>query len=256
MKYSFGKLSCLTIVKRHKCNSIHDIKNPTKQTKNVCNIKDFSNNQNKTFINTMFSNYVVNTLYSTSLKNIFVGALDSVERNTSIALQNVGVPKNNILLIEREHHIYKSHKNAGYNAIQVSKDGLTDYANQRYVNMSTSFEWNNTRCVGWYFDMCGSITTQQHGILSTITKLNLIDNAILGFTFCKRTHGKPYESSKNDFLTELKKCLLKKKFKHETIVDRDYNGKQFFKESSTDTKKHASMNSFIIKITQISMCIA
>jgi hypothetical protein len=213
--------------------------------KNSKTVKSFQHSENKMFFNTMFSNHIVDSLQYN--RDFYVGALDSVERNTSSALQNVGIPIENILLVERERYIYDSHVSAGYNVFEVGKDGLTDFSNQHYKRQNSSFNWTTSKCAGWCFDTCGEVTCQKNGILKTISKLDLLTGAILSFTFCQRTTGGSYEDHKQLFLRELAHCLLDKNFIFEKIIDRDYSGKKFFERSHNDSM----MNTIIIKIKQL-----
>lgn len=188
-------------------------------------IKSFNNNENKNICNKIFSSKI-NKIENKN--NFFVGVLDSVERNTSKYLISCGIKKEQIFLVEKNDYIYNSHIQ---NDFKTFKGSLNDLSKKKIV-------WTSD-CLGWYFDTCGCIRTQEPGILNIIRDLNLINGSILGFTFSKRggagdVHKKKYEKFKNK---------LKKIINFKIIYELEYSGNKFMEPNN-----QAKMQTLIIKV--------
>jgi len=91
-------------------------------------LKGFTSNKNKNFINTKFAGTILSAMkkYKCNDNNYFIGALDSVENNTSECLIYNGIEKENILLVESNSDIARSHIEKNFKTYYGS---LEDFAN-------------------------------------------------------------------------------------------------------------------------------
>ncbi len=205
-------------------------------------VKEFKNNQNKTFVNFLFSSQIIflKKQHPHNLNNFIVGVLDSIERNTCNALMAVGIQKQEILLVEQNSDIALSHMNDGFQ---------TYHGDLKSLATSTASNWSQRVCLGWYFDMFGTISTQKDGIFSVIYNLNLTDGSILAFTFCRRgMTAQNYKNQKATFINQLSEHLKLKGFELNSLLfEHNYSGKYMF-----DKSRGSPMDSFVyaIKLTQ------
>jgi hypothetical protein len=149
---------------------------------NKVNIKKiFYNNLTKNKINAKFAKLTSNVM----TKNAFTLVLDSVERNTCHYLEKQGISKENILLVEMNKPVADTHLEAGY---ACHNGSLEDFASERWDKpyRENGQAWRKYPCSSAYFDMYGRLDTQKRGIIRTIRRLNLLPNAVLAFTFCRR----------------------------------------------------------------------
>jgi hypothetical protein len=190
-------------------------------------IKSFNNNENKNICNIIFTSEIIKIINKQN-NNFFLGVLDSVDCNSSKYLISCGIKKEQILLVEKNNDVYNSHIQ---NDFKTFKGSLNDLSKKKIV-------WTSD-CLGWYFDTCGCIRTQEPGILNIIRDLNLINGSILGFTFSKRggagdVHKKKYEKFKNK---------LKKIINFKIIYELEYSGNKFMEPNN-----QSKMQTLIIKV--------
>lgn len=208
--------------------------------------KNFSNNENKNYMNFIFSTNILDNIKNKknfNWNNSIVIVLDSIERNTSNTLLSLGIPKDSLLLVEENTEVTNNHIKNGFPTHQGTLKDFSDNKNDKTYSFSHQ-NYRNYDVQGIYFDTCGSINKQEEGILNTLNKTNLQDNCILGFTFCKRgITNIEYIKLKNKFIKKLEKVLVKIGFNINKLYDYDYNGYQIFNKSIG-----APMNSFFIKI--------
>jgi hypothetical protein len=213
----------------------HVLKNPN---------KSFLNNENKNFINSMFSVKIMSLIHQIpnfTFENSFVGAFDGVERNTANTLISMGFQQSAILLNELNEIVARSHLSAGFPV----HEGV-DFGDAKYDKMYTEEgqAWRVYNCLGWYFDTCGEITTQKHSLLSTIRKLKLIDGSVLAFTFCRsRMSVEEYAKQKKQFLKEVNVLLSKCGKSCKVCCEHDYAGSVMFKRV-----RESHMNSFVCSV--------
>lgn len=212
----------------------------------TCAKKDFTDNQNKLFVNHHFAQLVIQAFLGSrhpSWFNSFVGVLDSVERNTCETFLSYGVPKDSLLIVEMDPTVAQIHTNAGF--ATTHEGTLTDFASDDYDDLyhEEGRAWRVYSCRGFYFDTCGTISTQKKGIFDTILKLQLISQSILGFTFTKRStiQGAKYEEERNLFNSELSLLLRKKGFQMCLKLEHAYSGDCLFEKSPG-----AAMDTFIV----------
>ena len=188
--------------------------------------KSFDNNENKNICNNIFTLEIIKIRNN---NNFFVGVLDSVEYNTSNSLMKYGIKKNQIFLVEENDYVYNSHIQNDFKTYNGSLD--------KFVESNIKF---NKDCLGWYFDTCNSISTQEQGILNIIRDLNLIPGSILGFTFDKRGRaGSIHKTNIVNFQNDLEKII-----NFEKIYELEYSGDKF-----GEYQKNASnMHTFFIKV--------
>jgi hypothetical protein len=200
--------------------------------------KSFENNENKNYINANFMTEVVNSKLENNCyeNNYFVGVLDSIENNTSNTLISNGIKKENILLVESNKEIAKLHIEKKFKTyFGTLKEFGNDNTNETFLK--------NNKCLGWYFDTCGTISTQNKGVFNSIKKSNLINGTILGFTFCRsRMSCSKYITHKHLFMNDLNVLTNTKGLMCVDIFNRDYSGKFIFKRS-----RNSHMNSFFVK---------
>jgi hypothetical protein len=190
----------------------------------INSIKLFNNNANKNICNEIFSSGIKKI---DNKNDFFVGVLDSVEHNTSNSLMKHGIKKEQIFLVENNIDVYNSHIQHDFKTYKGSLD--------EFVESNIKF---NKYCLGWYFDTCGCIRTQEPGILNIIRDLNLINGSILGFTFSKR------DNAGNKHQNQLDKFILKLEINFEIIYELEYSGNKF-----GEYQKNASnMHTLIIKV--------
>jgi len=193
---------------------------------NINSIKSFYNNENKNICNEIFSSKI-NKIENKN--NFFVGVLDSVEHNTSNSLMKYGIKKEQIFLVENNNDVYNSHIQNDFKTFKGSLD--------EFVESNIKF---NKYCLGWYFDTCGCIRTQEPGILNIIRDLNLINGSILGFTFSKRDNaGNKHQKQLNKFILKLEKII-----NFEIIYELEYSGDKFGEYQKNASKMHT----LIIKV--------
>jgi hypothetical protein len=213
------------IVKRGPGRPPKELKIP-KKISIINSIKSFDNNENKNMCNKTFSSEI-NKIDNKN--NFFVGVLDSVEHNTSNCLMKYGIKKEQIFLVEKHNGVYNSHIQ---NDFKTFKGSLNDLSKKKIV-------WTSD-CLGWYFDTCGCIRTQEPGILNIIRDLNLINGSILGFTFSKRDNaGNKHQKQLDKFILKLKKII-----DFEIIYELEYSGDKFGEYQKNASKMHT----LIIKV--------
>ena len=201
-------------------------KNKPKKISIINSIKSFDNNENKNMCNKTFSSGIKKI---DNKNDFFVGALDSVEHNTSNSLMKYGIKKEQIFLVETNNDVYNSHIQNDFKTYKGSLD--------EFVESNIKF---NKECLGWYFDTCGCIRTQEPGILNIIRDLNLINGSILGFTFSKRDNaGNKHQKQLDKFILKLEKII-----NFEIIYELEYSGDKFGEYQ----KKASNMHTFIIKV--------
>ena len=195
----------------------------------INSIKSFANNENKNICNETFSSGIKKIDNIDNKNNFFVGVLDSVEHNTSNSLMKYGIKKEQIFLVENNIDVYNSHIQHDFKTYKGSLD--------EFVESNIKF---NKYCLGWYFDTCGCIRTQENGILNIIRDLKLINGSILGFTFSKRDNvGNKHQKQLDKFILKLKKII-----NFEIIYELEYSGNNF-----GEYQKNASnMHTLIIKV--------
>lgn len=212
--------------------------------------KSFENNQNKTFINSIFATEIIKLIINNKHKqswNLFVGVLDGLERNTSNTLLSMGFEKNSILIVEDKKSIADSHVRKGFCTHHGKlSDFASDYYDKEY-NKDLS-AWRKYDCYGWYFDTCGTISTQKKGIIETIKKSQLINGVILGFTFCRsRMTNNTFEIELESFLVEINDILGSKGLRLGVqICKHDYTGQSMWKRA-----RESHMCSLIYKTYQL-----
>ena len=216
---------------------------PPKQFINVekiSNNKCFANNQNKFLVNIKFIGYIASAKLKYNCDNSFVGALDSIENNTSKLLLSIGINKKNILLVESNNKVSLSHIKQKF---PTYKGTLEEFSN----NICSSKTLDNNKCLGWYFDTCGMIHTQKNGIFNVIKKSNLIDGSVLAFTFTRtRVKKFDYDEQKKEFIKNINMLISSKGFTFKKIFDYDYSGAIIGKRA-----KESHMNSFIYIIDTV-----
>ena len=184
-------------------------KNKPKKISIINSIKSFDNNENKNMCNKTFSSGIKKI---DNKNDFFVGVLDSVEHNTSNSLMKYGIKKEQIFLVEKHNGVYNSHIQNDFKTYKGSLD--------EFVESNIKF---NKECLGWYFDTCGCIRTQEPGILNIIRDLNLINGSILGFTFDKRDNtGNKHQKQLDKFILKLEKII-----NFEIIYELEYSGDKF-----------------------------
>ena len=220
------KLNNLDIkVKRGPGRPPKELKIP-KKISIINSIKSFDNNENKNICNETFSSGIKKI---DNKNDFFVGALDSVEHNTSNSLMKYGIKKEQIFLVENNNDVYNSHIQNDFKTFKGSLD--------EFVESNIKF---NKECLGWYFDTCGCIRTQEPGILNIIRDLNLINGSILGFTFSKRDNaGNKHQKQLNKFILKLEKII-----NFEIIYELEYSGDKFGEYQKNASKMHT----LIIKV--------
>ena len=203
--------------------------------------KSFNGNENKSFINSMFSVKIMTLIQQTPNFNFddsFIGAFDGMERKTSNTLMSMGFKQSSILLSELNETVTKSHLMAGF-AVHQGVDFGHDFYDEMYREECQA--WRVYNCLGWYFDTCGEISTQKESVLSTIRKLALVDGAVLAFTFCRsRMSLAQFEDEKRRFLQDLKVLLVGKRMELKVDCHHDYSGSSMFQRS-----RESHMNSFV-----------
>jgi hypothetical protein len=207
--------------------------------------KSFSeNNENKNLVNKVFTCGVVKLRLSLPklFDDWFVGALDSVERNTSNELLSVGIDKTNILLLESNIDVANSHEANGF-PVHGGIDFGSDEHDIMYSQPGQSYRTYG--CLGVYFDTCGQITKQKDSIFEVIKKLTLLPGSVFGFTFCRsRISNDVYFSDKELFMREIDGLLKSKNLRRvSTDLDLLYSGRELMKNS-----KESHMNSFVITL--------
>lgn len=208
--------------------------------------KCFLKNENKSFINALFSVSIMTLIHSIqdfTFENCFVGAFDGVERKTANSLISMGFQQSAILLNELNSDVANSHVKAGF----CVHEG-TDFGDSKFDDLYTEEgqAWRNYDCMGWYFDTCGEIPTQKHSLLSTIRKLNLINGSVLGFTFCRsRISVEDYAKQKQVFIKDVNKILASKNMKLQVNTTHDYSGSLMFQRS-----RESHMNSFMCSVVR------
>ena len=206
--------------------------------KNTCisNNKSFDNNENKNLTNKYFSDEIIKCQKILQTKNdLYCGVLDSIEHGTTNVLIEKGFSIKNIIMPEKNNNIFKQHKTFGIkNAFNGSLEEYSHNINKK------------KHCIGWYFDTCGTISTQQYGIINVVKNTSFSNEAILAFTFCKRgrNKGDEYEKLKKIFLGKLQKILKSKKFiVKKKILDHNYSGNKM-----SINIRGIQMNTIIFKI--------
>ena len=193
---------------------------------NINPIKSFDNNENKNICNETFSSGIKKI---DNKNDFFVGVLDSLEHNTSNSLMKYGIKKEQIFLVENNNDVYNSHIQNDFKTFKGSLD--------EFVESNIKF---NKECLGWYFDTCGCIRTQEPGILNIIRDLNLINGSILGFTFSKRDNvGNKHQKQLDKFILKLEKII-----NFEIIYELEYSGDKFGEYQNNASKMHT----LIIKV--------
>jgi hypothetical protein len=173
--------------------------------------KSFYANKNKKTINQYFVRQIQSNLDKIGLdfsdldNNFYIGALDSIERNTSNEFLYNGLSKDNILLVESKSQIALNHIENGF---PCHHGTLESFADDKYdVTYSEPHaEYRTSICLGWYFDMYGQIGKQSQGILSTIakTQFNIYYGCVFAFTFCRgRVKKYVHEYNKKIFIKKL-----------------------------------------------------
>jgi len=206
--------------------------------------KCFLGNQNKNFMNSMFSVMIMSLIRRTlnfTFDDCFVGAFDGMERRTASTLISMGFQQSAILLNELNETVARSHVSAGF-PVHEGEDFGADKHDKLYEEDSQA--WRVYKCLGWYFDTCGEIRTQRHSLLSTIRKLIFVDGSVLAFTFCRsRVSLEEYAKHKELFFKEVNAILSKRGLKIEVEYDHDYAGSFMFKRT-----RESHMNSFICTV--------
>ena len=218
-----------------------EIEKSRKRTKssesiNLKSKKSFDNNENKNIANMIFASRmgILKKSGNYDEYNSYLGLLDSYEHNTSHHIEICGIDRKNILIIESDINVHNSHIKEKFNSFHGT---LEEYSKKK-----TSY--CDKICLGWYFDTCGTIKTQEYGILQTIEKLNLISGSVLGFTFCRR--GVPINEHYNNhenFRDKLIKILGKKGFGFEKIFSNDYSGNKIDHRTNGNP-----MNNFFLEV--------
>lgn len=216
------------IVKRGPGRPPKEFKIP-KKISIINSIKSFANNENKNICNETFSSGIKKIDNIDNKNDFLVGVFDSVEHNTSNSLMKYGIKKEQIFLVENNPDVYNNHIQ---NDFKTFKGSLNDLSKKKIV-------WTSD-CLGWYFDTCGCIRTQEPGILNIIRDLNLINCSILGFTFNKRDNaGNKHQKQLDKFILKLEKII-----NFEIIYELEYSGNKF-----GEYQKNASnMHTLIIKV--------
>jgi hypothetical protein len=207
--------------------------------------KVFSWNENKNAVNIIFTGSVLKArLFCLEDEDWFVGALDSVELNTTDALISVGINKNNILLLEVDRKVTESHVAAGV-PVHLGDDFGDDAHDETYSQPGQAYR--KYKCLGFYFDTCGHVTKQKTSVLSAMEKLCLIPGSVLGFTFCRsRISCENFAEDKKQFLKEVDDLLRDKALKRGNLeLDLMYSGQKLLV-----TSREAHMNSFIYTLAQ------
>ena len=216
------------IVKRGPGRPPKELKIP-KKISIINSIKSFDNNENKNICNEIISSGIKKIDNIDNKNDFFVGALDSVEHNTSNTLMKCGIKKEQIFLVETNNDVYNSHIQNDFKTYKGSLD--------EFVESNIKF---NKECLGWYFDTCGCIRTQEPGILNIISDLKLISGSILGFTFSKRDNaGNKHQKQLDKFILKLKKII-----DFEMIYELEYSGDKFGEYQKNASKMHT----LIIKV--------
>jgi hypothetical protein len=210
--------------------------------------KSFSeNNENKNLVNKIFTCGVVKLRLALPklFDDWFVGALDSVERNTSNELLSVGIDKANVLLLESNIDVALSHEANGF-PVHEGIDFGADEHDVKYSQPGQSYRTYG--CLGFYFDTCGQITKQKDSVFAVIKKLTLLPGSVFGFTFCRsRISNDVYFSDKELFLREIDDILRSKRLRRISLdLDLLYSGRELMKNS-----KESHMNSFVITLGEI-----
>ena len=206
--------------------------------------KVFSLNENKNAVNTIFTAGVLRTRLNLQNDNWFVGALDSIELNTTKSLMSVGINKENILLLEVDSKVTQSHVAAGI-PVHLGDDFGNDAHDETYNRPGQSYR--NYKCLGFYFDTCGHVSKQKTSVLSAMEKLCLIPGSVLGFTFCRsRLSCDKFAEDKKQFLKEVDDVLKNKALKRGNLeLDLMYSGQKLLV-----TSREAHMNSFIYTLEE------
>ena len=211
--------------------------------------KNFSDNENKKYINSKFAVMIMSQIHRIrdfTFANSFVGVFDGVERNTARTLMSMGVQKSAILLNELNAAVAKSHIADGFPVHEGVNFGDSFFDDMYHLEHQA---WRVYICLGWYFDTCGEIATQKPSLLSTIQKLKLLDGSVLAFTFSRnRKKISEYLNEKCLFIKEVNKILAAKGRRELRIeLDHDYAGSSMFKRS-----RESHMNSFVCSVKKIS----
>ena len=234
--------------KESKAKAQKKAKVPKKASKSAENPnKSFLSNENKNFINAMFSVRIMSLIHQIpnfTFENSFVGAFDGMERKTANTLISMGFQQSAILLNELNETVAKSHVSAGF-PVHEGVDFGCDKYDELYKEDGQA--WRVYKCLGWYFDTCGEIGTQKHSLLSSIKKLVLVDGSVLAFTFCRsRMSVDEYAKEKRLFLKELSVILSCGGRKLKVEYDHDYAGSAMFKRA-----RESHMNSFLCSVCRV-----
>jgi hypothetical protein len=200
-------------------------------TKLTMTKKQFKNNKYKNEVNKKFFKAIQTNLKSINLKvnkldyYSYIGTLDSIERNTSKQFLSNGLKKYNFLLIEHNKKIAKDHFKNGF---PTHFGSLEDFSKDKYdkeYNKKNN-NWRNYKCYGFNFDMFGAVRTQQKGILNTIKKINIMQKAVLSFTFCCSRPIKfiDHVNDFKQFRRNLRDLIKSKGFNIKQIYKKRYRG--------------------------------
>ena len=239
MKKSKAKAKNESKAKAQKRAKVHK-----KELKRVNPNKSFLSNENKNFINAMFSVMIMSLIHripNFTFDDCFVGAFDGMERKTANTLIEMGFQQSAILLNELNETVARSHVSAGF-PVHEGVDFGSDTHDEFYKEEGQA--WRVYKCLGWYFDTCGEIGTQKYSLLSSIKKLVLIDGSVLAFTFCRsRVSVEEYKKEKRLFMKEVNGILLSRGLMLKVEHDHDYAGSSMFKRA-----RESHMNSIVCSV--------
>jgi hypothetical protein len=151
-------------------------------------------------------------------------ALDSSQHITTLALQNVGIPLDNILLIEQLEDVAASHRQA---KIPCHHGSIGSMANTELNPWYYQYPSNYYTClpVGLWFDTCNTIAIAGE-VLALLKVLQLTDGTVLAFTFTKahistENHLMGFET----FLFDLRQLVeARGLFLHPEVTSLPYSG--------------------------------
>lgn len=200
----------------------------TKTTKIVK--KCLKNNSNKVKVNRRFLKKVICNLSHLGIKpedlsdNYYIATLDSKERNTTNLFLANGFSKRNLLAIEENDDVAKSHFKANIPCHNGKLSSFSDDANDVFYS-KTPNNYRNAYALAFNFDMWGQICKQSKEILPTIKKTTFKRGSILSFTFCRgRISIEKHKKDKEIFLDDLIEEMKKKGFCIKFVSSLKYAG--------------------------------
>lgn len=179
--------------------------------------KSYANNLYKDKQNKAFTLAIQNSLKSQGLSlatigdDSFIGVLDSVERNSCNALIQQGLKKQHILIVEHDPLIAERHVRAGFSTHIGSLFSFSDKQEYGYIYTRPDNNWYNYLCRGFFFDLCGLVTTGAKQVLETLRAIHIVPGAVFAVTFCRaRIHAEKHIRFRNNFIDNFRRVLAVK----------------------------------------------